>query len=361
MLTKADDYPIHQTPEPIAYSGTDRNFYDRYFFNGYTPDGGLFFAAAFGVYPHLNIADAHFAVVIERVEYCLHASRVLHMERMDLRVGPIAIEVIEPLQTLKLIVALSNGIAAEIVFEGRTFPIEEPRFIRRNGPRAFMDYTRLTQNVRATGWIEIDGVRHDLGSATVGTRDRSWGVRPIGAPDMQPVVPPTMTGFFWQWTPLNFADRSVFFHVNADPEGRAWNTRAVMVPDGAGAEGGYHSDLPQMTDVTLSQGTRHASSGTLIIPLAKGEAKISFEPFLTFLMRGIGYASADWRHGGYKGELVVERQDIDLAATDMGSMENLHIQALSRVTLTLPDHEPMAGMGVFEQLIAGPYAPYGLV
>ncbi|MCZ6711093.1 MAG: hypothetical protein O7B25_12080, partial [Gammaproteobacteria bacterium] len=26
MLTKADDYPIHQTPEPIAYSGTDRNF-----------------------------------------------------------------------------------------------------------------------------------------------------------------------------------------------------------------------------------------------------------------------------------------------------------------------------------------------
>ena len=39
MLTKADDFPIHQTPEPIAYSGTDRNFYDRYFFNGYNPDG----------------------------------------------------------------------------------------------------------------------------------------------------------------------------------------------------------------------------------------------------------------------------------------------------------------------------------
>ena len=46
MLTKADDYPIHQLPEPIAYTGTDRNFYDRYFFNGYTPDGSSFFAAA---------------------------------------------------------------------------------------------------------------------------------------------------------------------------------------------------------------------------------------------------------------------------------------------------------------------------
>ena len=24
MLNKLDDYPIHQTPEPIAYAGTDR-------------------------------------------------------------------------------------------------------------------------------------------------------------------------------------------------------------------------------------------------------------------------------------------------------------------------------------------------
>ena len=35
-LSKGDDYPIHQTPEPVAYAGTDRNFYDRYFFNGYS-------------------------------------------------------------------------------------------------------------------------------------------------------------------------------------------------------------------------------------------------------------------------------------------------------------------------------------
>ncbi len=59
VLSRGDEYPIHQTPEPVAYSGTDRNFYDRYFFNGYAPDGGEFFALAFGVYPHLDVADAH--------------------------------------------------------------------------------------------------------------------------------------------------------------------------------------------------------------------------------------------------------------------------------------------------------------
>ena len=93
MLTKGDDYPLHQTSEPIAFAGTDRNFYDRYFFNGYRADGSGFFAVAFGVYPHLNVADAHFSALRDGRQICLHASRELQMERMDLTVGPIAIEV----------------------------------------------------------------------------------------------------------------------------------------------------------------------------------------------------------------------------------------------------------------------------
>ncbi len=360
MLTKADDFPIHQTPEPIAYSGTDRNFYDRYFFNGYQPDGTEFFAIAFGVYPHLNVADAHVSVIRDGVEHCLHASRLLNMERMDLTVGPIRIEVLEPLQSLRVTLAPSHGMAAEITFEGRTFPIEEPRFTRRNGPRAFMDYTRLTQNVRCTGWIEVDGVRKTLSAGTVGTRDRSWGIRPVGAPDPQPAVPAQINSFFWQWTPLNFADKSVFFHVNADSEGQPWNTRAVILPDGAGPDGGRHTSEARIEDVVMIPGSRHIAEGTLNIPLAQGAGRVSFKPFLTFVMRGIGYGHPEWRHGGYKGDLVVEREDIDLATLNLASPENWHIQALSHVTLTLPGESPETGLGVFEQLIAGPYRPYGL-
>ncbi|MDP2214206.1 hypothetical protein [Phenylobacterium sp.] len=359
MLTKADDFPIHQTPEPVAHAGTDRNFYDRYFFNGYSPDGATYFAVAFGVYPHLNIADAHFSVIRDGVQHCVHASKVLHSERLDLQVGPISITVVEPLQTLKVTVKDCEGLAAEITFSGRAFPIEEPRFTRRIGPRAFMDYTRLTQNVRCAGWIEVDGDRQALPVGTVGSRDRSWGIRPVGAPDPQPPVPMTMSGFFWQWTPLNFADRSVFFHVNADPDGSAWNTRAVILPDGAPQGGGFHTAAARMTEVELVPGTRHAQGGVLEIPSEGGLKRVHFAPFLTFLMRGIGYSGA-WRHGAYKGELVVEREDIDLAAADMGAPEHVHIQALSRVTLIEPHGTEQSGMGVFEQLIAGPYKPYGL-
>ena len=359
MLSKGDDYPIHQTPEPIAYAGSDRNFYDRYFFNGYSPDGLDFFAVAFGVYPHLNVADAHLSIVRDGVQRCLHASRILNMERMDLTVGPIRIEVLEPLQRLKVTVERAEGLACELSFEGRAFPIEEPRFTKRIGPRLFMDYTRLTQNVRVTGWLEVDGERRELGSGWTGSRDRSWGIRPVGAPDTQATPGAGLTGFFWQWTPINFEDRSVFFHVNADPDGKPWNTRAVILPDGAGPDAGWHAEAPRMEDVTLRQGTRHAERGVLKIPLADGEASIALEPVTTFLMRGIGYGG-EWRHGALKGELAVAREDIDLAAIDMGAPENLHIQAICTAVMRSPGEPDRSGVGVFEQLLAVPYRPYGL-
>ncbi len=118
MLTKADDYPVHQLPEPIATSGTDRNFYDRYFFNGYTLDGRVFFAAALGVYPHLNVMDAAFSVIVDGVQHNLRASRLLNMERMDTTVGPISIEVIEPLRQLRIrVVDNEHGIRADLIFQ----------------------------------------------------------------------------------------------------------------------------------------------------------------------------------------------------------------------------------------------------
>ena len=359
MLTKGDDYPIHQTPEPIAYSGSDRNFYDRYFFNGYSPDGAEFVAVAFGVYPALNVADAHVSIIRDGVQRCLHASRILGMERMDLTVGPVRIEVIEPLRTLKVTLERAEGLAIELTFEGRSFPIEEPRFTRRNGPRMFMDYTRLTQNVRVNGWTEVDGDRRETGAGWTGTRDRSWGIRPVGAPETQVTPGAGLAGFFWQWTPLNFADTSVFFHVNADTEGKPWNTRAVILPDGAGADGGWHSDAPRMEEVTLKGATRHALGGTLKIPLVQGEASVRIEPMGVFLMRGIGYGG-DWRHGALKGELEVAREDIDLATVDMAAPENWHIQAISTAVMSSPNEPERRGVGVFEQLIAGPYRPYGL-
>jgi hypothetical protein len=357
-LTKGDDFPVHQTPEPIAYAGTDRNFYDRYFFNGYGAEGGLFFALAFGVYPHLNIADASFCVVRDGVQTALHASRWLNMERMDIAAGPISIEVIEPLKRLKLTIdAPDQGISAEIVFSGRAFPVEEPRFIRRSGPRAFMDYTRLTQNGRYQGWIELDGSRESV-DGFMGNRDRSWGVRPVGARDAQEVVPPQPMQFFWIWSPANFERGSFFFHTNDDERGEAWNRRAVWAPDGA-AEGSLREIVDCSVAMEWKSGTRHVRRAVVTLTESSGTREIIYEPSYEFFMLGLGYGHPKWSHGLAHGALTVEREDLRLSEVDPRQPHHLHVQALCKVTYRDPGGTEAVGRGVFEQLVLGPHAPSG--
>ena len=361
VLTRGDDYPIHQTPEPVAYSGTDRNFYDRYFFNGYSsaPGDTAFFAAAFGVYPHLNIADAAFVVVRDGVEITLHASRHLNMERLDLAVGPIAIDVVEPLRVLRVRVdAPDQRIRAELNFTARAAPIEEPRFVRRQGPRTFMDYTRLTQNGRYAGWIEVDGVRHSV-DGHVGTRDRSWGVRPIGARDAQEVVPQEPPQFFWLWSPLNFEDGSLFFHTNDDAHGRAWNTRAVWSADGTPQDGHTHFPFPR-ADLTWRSGTRQAATARLALDdRDAGAGRVEFTPVSNMYMLGLGYGHPVWNHGAHHGPLAVAREDLVLASIDPRQPQHLHVQALCEARFTDRDGIVREGRGVLEQFAIGAHAPSG--
>ncbi len=308
MLTRADDYPVHQLPEPIATSGTDRNFYDRYFFNGYTADGRVFFALALGVYPHLNVMDAAFSTIVDGVQHNLRASRLLASERMDTKVGPIAVEVIEPLKRLRVHVSDNpHGITADLLFEARAKAVEEPRFTYRQGPRTIMDYTRLTQNGAYEGFITVKGARIGVERGKVlGTRDRSWGVRPIGLADPQQPAPPRPPQFYWLWSPLNFEDRFMLYHNNAD--GRAW--RAELAPR------------------------------------------------FNFYMSGIGYTHPEWGHGHWKGENALGYDTYDLATVNENDPRFLHVQAFVEARLSGPGVE-REGTGVLEQLVIGPHAPSG--
>ncbi len=357
MLSKGDDYPIHQTPEPIAFSGTDRNFYDRYFFCAYQPDGGGYCAGAFGVYPHLNVADAHFSVIRDGVQHCLHASRLLGMERMDTHVGPIRIEIVEPLAKVRLIVDNHEGISADLLFESRSEPLQEPRFTRRSGPRLFMDLTRFTVNCRVTGWVEVDGRRESYDHA-LGTRDRSWGIRQIGAADPQPAVPQSIPQFYWLWAPTNFPNLSLYAHVNEDGSGAPWNRRASLMMDGAGQGEALHLHDDRFV-IDWQQGKRHAAAAKLEVRDPSGrDHLVTWQPQQIFMMKGIGYGHPQWTHGGWKGELAVEREDMRPDQLDPLDLSHLHIQAIATAR-----HEgggtASDGIGIVEQLVIGPHAPSG--
>lgn len=359
MLTAGDEYPIHQTPEPIAYSGSDRNFYDRFFFNGYSADGNVFFAAALGVYPHLNVIDGAVSILKDGKQHSLHLSKCLNMERMNIEVGPMKVEILEPLNKIRLTLSETEGLALDATFTGRAFPIEEPRFTRRQGPRMLMDLTRMTQNGHWNGELSVDGETVEI-KGFAGTRDRSWGVRPIGAADPQPLTPPLPPQFYWIWTPTNFENLSLFFHVNEDGAGEAWNTRSVLAMNGADHDGLLHLDAPKMK-IDYAPASRRAVKGVLTVDDSQGRTHtVSYEPKATFLMKGIGYGHPEYRHGAYRGEqLAIAAETYKPEEAAWQDPTNLHIQAISKAVHQGPDGKTSEGVAAFEQLFLGPHAPSG--
>ena len=363
MLTKADDYPIHQDSVPVAYATTDRNFYDRYFFNGYPQDaaevgGDGHFGVAFGVYPGLNIMDASISVIVDGVQRNLHASKIMHMERMDTVVGPIRVEVVEALHRLRVTVTDNpHGITADLTFTGRTMALEEPRFVHRIGPRTVMDYTRLTQNGTWEGWIEAGGRRFEVKADRYrGTRDRSWGIRPVGAGDSQPVAPPPEPQFYWVWAPLNFDDCITLYHRNADAHDEAWNTNGVLCP----VNGVPQEFARCRSEIAFKPGTRHAASASICFEREdRREFRIDLAPQYTFYMQGLGYVGSEWGHGHFKGENETGYTEIVLAEAPALSFEHLHVQAFVHATLTDTDGSVRQGQGVLEQLFIGRHSTSG--
>lgn len=356
MITKGDDYPLHQTPEPVAFTGANRNFYDRFFFNGYDRSGDVFFALAMGVYPYVNILDGAFSVVVDGVQHNAYGSKVMHMERLDTQVGPIKVEIVEPLVTLRILCEdRLNGIAADLTFTARTLPLEEPRFTRYAGSQVAMDLTRMTQYGTWSGWLEVKDRRIEVTPEEFrGTRDRSWGVRGIGQGDPQPNPYGGSPQFYWLWAPMNFDDFAAHYFVNEDAEGHAWNSRGVVIPPIGSDE--IVSVTSWSGKLAYKSGTRHAASAEIEFGTEDGGRwQFVMTPRWHFYMRGIGYTHPHWRHGTYHGELEAGYDEFAVADVDP---TDLHIQAMCDVALTT-DRGEFKGQGVLEQLIFGPHAPSG--
>ena len=358
MLTPFDDFPIHQTPAPIAQPvSADPNHYDRYWFNGYAVDGEFFLGGAMGHYPNRGVIDAAFSVVHDGVEHSVFASGRMPEDRAT-AVGPLRIEIVEPLRAVRYVVEENDhGLTADVTFRARTEAIEEPRqqIVRNNVP--MMDYTRLTQWGTWEGTITLPtGVTLDVDPAkTRATRDRSWGVRGVGQQAPTNFDPSPMQ-IFWLWAPLNFDDCCTHLALFERADGERWLEQALVVP--LLEAGGEPEHLARSEyEIEWMPGRREMASARVTLNRKDGTSlpTIEFERLYTFRMRGIGYMHPQFPHGANHGELEVGGESIaldDFVPTDPSS---IHIQTLCKVRMG--DKE---GVGVLEQLAFGPHAPTGL-
>lgn len=352
-ISAADDFLVHQTPHTFDTVFTsDRNFYDRYFFNGYARDGSVYFAVAMGVYPNLGIIDGAFNVVVDGRQYVVRGSRRLGADRMDTRVGPLSVQVVEPLKRLRVRVGRNKfGITADLVFTARSVPFEEPHFYRRSGPVVAMDYTRVTQHGSWTGKLSVDGKDFELKTPQWwGSRDHSWGIRNVGGGDPRGAPQPVARQFFWNWAPVNFDDLCTLYTVSENADGTRWHESGAILtpyPDATATEVAVAHDLG------FEKGTRVINAATIRLKPERGrELVLEFKPLYHFLMKGLGYTDPKWGHGMWVGEDEVDGTQYVLA--EEPPMANLHVQTVSLVSAGR-----RKGIGVFEHIVIGPHQRYG--
>jgi hypothetical protein len=365
MLTRYDDYPVHQTSELLAHLATsDRNVYGRYWFNGFHPDGDFYFGVAFAVYPHREVADCALSIVWrDGAQSSFHASRRMRGDRTDLRVGPFTLEIVEPMRVLRVIIDKNQtGISADLTFRATTPAHAEPTDIKRSGVRVVMQMTRFSQFGVWDGYIADGDRRQHIDPQIVkGLRDRSWGFRGVGEPEpgVSHLVPSQM---FWLWVPIQWSDKCTHYGLHEYADGVRWKEFAHIYPlykadgdfDPVGEEGIRHIRAGQHR-LTFRKGTRLL--GASEIDLVDGDmiSTIKLEPLLRFHMKGLGYFHDKWGHGFYQGEEAVCAERWNLKDIDLNSPSFRHVHQVVRAT-----NGEAVGHGTLEQFILGPHDRYGL-
>lgn len=375
MLSAFDDYPIHQTADPLlTRASTDPDVYERYWFNGYADDGEVFFAIGAALYPHLGIQDCGLSIVVDGRQHAFHASARANDEPTDLRVGPFTIDIVEPMRRCRVTIdsddaSNDTGWSCNLLFEGRTANIEEPRHTIGRGSRPLMATTRFMQLGTWTGWISFDGHRIEVDPDRFrGTKDRSWGRRPLAGGDQRaaPPLPEQLAdrGLFFLWAPINFDDIGAHYQLFEDQRGRPLFSVGALLPTYAGPD-----DLPGVEDpaavpmkhlehdLDFDDDTRMIKRARLAFSEIDTGTRheLELERIGTFRMKGIGYGHPEWGHGMWKGDLAMATESWAVDELDDTARENIHVQHVMRVRMG-----DRVGLGVLEQLIAGPYAPYGL-
>jgi hypothetical protein len=358
MPVPLDEFPIHQVPLSLEFVGTsDRNFYDRCYFNAHDRTGEVFLVSGLGVYPNLGVIDAYATVRRGDRQWSVRMSDALGTGRLDQRVGPYRIEVVEPLQRIRLVCdADAQGIGFDLTWEGSFAAVEEPRHIHRIGPRAILDACRFAQVGTWSGQLRLAGEEIRVtADRWVGTRDRSWGIRPVGEaePPGRAAAEP-MGGFWWTYVPLRFDRYAVVVIMQEQPDGHRVLSEAVRVwADGRHEQLGW----PEI-DISYRSGTRHPEHATLhLTDRARKPVTIEIDTLgFVALNVGAGYGGdPDWSHGQWRGPNWVE-----------GAVYELNDPSIAgRVPFGVVDHVARAscdeaeGWGLFEHATFGRHEPSG--
>ena len=362
MPVPLDEYPVHQVPLSMRHMATsDRNAYDRCYFNAHDRSGEVFLVTGMGVYPNLGVIDAYATVRVADTQYTVRTSDALGDDRMAQRVGPYRVEVIEPLERVRVVCeAGDHGVEFDLTWNGSFPTVEEPAHVMRQGGRIILDAMRFAQVGTWSGVLRAGDHEFTLDERWVGTRDRSWGIRPVGEaepPGRASAEPDPAFGFWWTYVPLRFDDYAVVVIAQEDGDGNRLLGEAVRVFGVGSGRADEQLGWPEF-EIRYAPGTRHPESAVLHLRTRAGKPLDLEIETLGFvgLNCGPGYGGdPDWSHGQWRGRGWTEGVVVDMRDPAV----------VGRVPFGVVDHVARAridgdeGWGMFEHGTFGRHQPSG--
>lgn len=369
-LNDFDDYPFHQTPEPFDRPATsDSHFNDGYYFAFFDPD--FYFACGLRWHPNNNTLDGFAGMVHAGEQRNLRISRALRPRFDELAAGPLRLEIREPMRRHRLVLdGNEQGFEFDVEFVASAPPICEQRDRHLRFGKLINDVLRVTQVARAHGLVRCDGREHPI-RGWHAIRDHSWGIRtsmgphtPIGGVDVLPEEESRRA--FRIWLPFEVDSHCGFVCTHEDSEGRSLDFEGRLdYRDGRSVE-----LVSIRHELTYHPGTRVLAGGRLVLTDADSvdhDYRVAMARGGAAYGQGFGYSRGfrDGKGAGvYRGASLLEHDRFDVS--NPGRFGGpAHVTPERRVgpvefPCRLVDAEGSQGMGNFEHVLYGSYAPYGL-
>lgn len=338
-LLASDENFNHQIVETFATVGqSDPAWAEKVCGMAAAKDGSLQIGFGFGKYNNRNVVDAYAGICRGREQWVVRASRALSSDPETVNVGPIHYEVLEPLDSVRICLAANEQqpIAFDIIFKGIVPCVLEEREDRRDlhGYRRQTDQIRYHQTGTVSGWLTIDGERHEVGEDSwVGTRDKSWGVRPtvgVPIPDAEPDYQQHIPQALAIWNPILFqrpdGSHYAFHHYFLQFSGPGFMHQKIQ--GGVENEQGKALAVTGMTPkLEFDVATKRLQRGEFLFQMADAsERPMRFEKISeTGFYLGAGhYHGGDGQyHGSWRGELHLDSDYVNDAG-DPQVIERYH-------------------------------------
>ena len=377
-LTGADEFFNHQIVNTFAaVASPERAWTEKAWFTLMRKDGSLQASFGLGKYANRNIVDGFAGVQIGTRQMTVRASRLLSSAPDEMGVGPLGYAVVKPLEAIRLTLAENSAVPLrfELTFHANMPGFFENRDVVIHDGRAASDVIRFHQAGTVSGWIEIEGERHEVNpDEWYGFRDRSWGVREhvgLDPADLAPVSGHGVSGgnkagsafhFNWLVSKIDRADGSSYDLADYFRDFGGEGPPAYFSGYINESDGRQIPILHLYPEIDYRASDRGAMRGTVTAIIAgrgKSVEERVFEieainPEMGFRLLPGMYG--EWKgqtHGSYKGEAFLDGETIEDVNNPDKLAETYRWQIRDRpVRIT---EGANSGYGDMESIILGDY------